>query len=121
MIKQTRKTKNLGLSYKQPKKMRDFLRRLRKNRIKVTLEGDNLKVIPPQNFQNNELLAEIKENKEALIQHIKLAKGKTFSNISKAEERTYYPLSSAQRRMYFLYEFDKESLNYNMPAVYNIG
>ncbi len=101
--------------------MRDFLRRLRKNRIKVTLEGDNLKVIPPENFQNNELLAEIKENKEALIQHIKLAKGKTFSNISKAEERTYYPLSSAQRRMYFLYEFDKESLNYNMPAVYNIG
>ncbi len=101
--------------------MNDILTRLRKNKIKVTLDGENLKVTLPENFENNQLLAEIKENKEGLIQYIKLAQGKTFSNISKATERSHYPLSSAQRRMYFLYEFDKKSLNYNMPSVYNIS
>ena len=101
--------------------MNDILTRLRKNKVKVALDGGNIKLSLPENFQNNELLAEIKENKKKLIQHIKLVQGKTFSNISKAAEQAHYPLSSAQRRMYFLYEFDKESLNYNIPAVYNIS
>ncbi|MBL6448216.1 amino acid adenylation domain-containing protein [Fulvivirga sp. 29W222] len=41
----------------------------------------------------------------------------SFSGIEKAESKAYYPLSAAQRRLYFLYEFDKDSLAYNMPQV----
>uniref|UniRef100_UPI002616EDC2 non-ribosomal peptide synthetase n=1 Tax=uncultured Tenacibaculum sp. TaxID=174713 RepID=UPI002616EDC2 len=44
-----------------------------------------------------------------------------FESIPKAEYQEYYPLSSAQRRMYFLYEFDKESSSYNMPAFYRVS
>lgn len=45
----------------------------------------------------------------------------TSHSIPKAEQQAYYPLSSAQKRMYFLYEYDKESLVYNMPEFIHMG
>ena len=36
-------------------------------------------------------------------------------HIAQAEPKEYYKVSSAQKRMFFLYEFDRESLAYNMP------
>jgi iturin family lipopeptide synthetase A len=40
----------------------------------------------------------------------------TPSPIRKAESREYYNLSIVQHRLYFLTEFDKQSLNFNLPA-----
>lgn len=40
--------------------------------------------------------------------------------ISKALERDNYVLSAAQKRLYFLYEFDKQSLAYNLPQVVRV-
>ena len=45
----------------------------------------------------------------------------THTEITKASEKDYYVLSSAQRRMYFLYEFDRESLAYNLPQIVELG
>ncbi|MDW3191885.1 MAG: amino acid adenylation domain-containing protein [Cytophagales bacterium] len=39
------------------------------------------------------------------------------NSIAPATKKPHYPLSPAQRRMYFLYEFDKQSLAYNMPQM----
>ena len=37
--------------------------------------------------------------------------------LKKVPEKPFYPLSSVQERLYFLYEFEQESLAYNMPQV----
>lgn len=38
-------------------------------------------------------------------------------SIPVAEESTHYPLSSSQKRMYYLYEYDKDSISYNVPLI----
>ncbi|SFB47763.1 non-ribosomal peptide synthetase, partial [Clostridium frigidicarnis] len=43
-----------------------------------------------------------------------------YSKIQKVEEREYYEASSAQKRMYIIKGFDKESIAYNMPEVFEI-
>jgi amino acid adenylation domain-containing protein len=40
-----------------------------------------------------------------------------YLKIEKAPKKSHYVLSASQRRLYFLYEFDKDSLAYNMPQV----
>ncbi|GAA4115508.1 surfactin non-ribosomal peptide synthetase SrfAB [Aquimarina addita] len=35
-----------------------------------------------------------------------------------SEIRTHYPLSSSQKRMYYSYEYDKDSIGYNVPMIY---
>ena len=42
---------------------------------------------------------------------------RSFSSIPSIGEQAHYPLSSAQKRMYFLWQYDRESLVYNMPEV----
>ncbi|AOM78758.1 hybrid non-ribosomal peptide synthetase/type I polyketide synthase [Pedobacter steynii] len=41
--------------------------------------------------------------------------GSVYSSIPLATGKGHYALSSAQKRLYFLYEFDRDSLAYNMP------
>ncbi len=41
-----------------------------------------------------------------------------YSKIKNVEEKEYYETSSAQKRMYMLQEFDKESVAYNMPVIF---
>ncbi|MEM9921681.1 MAG: amino acid adenylation domain-containing protein, partial [Bacteroidota bacterium] len=53
----------------------------------------------------------------SLAAYIESSQKTVFNKITRAAAANAYPLSSAQRRMYFLYEFDKESLAYNMPEV----
>src|SRR5690606_29950453 len=65
--------------------MNELLNKIRKNKIKVTLDGDNLMVKLPEGFQNHQLLAEIKENKEEFIKYIKLIKDRKVSNTSGTE------------------------------------
>lgn len=65
--------------------MNELLNKIRKNKIKVTLDGDNLMVNLPEGFQNHQLLAEIKENKEEFIKYIKLIKDRKVSNTSGTE------------------------------------
>ncbi len=60
--------------------MNELLNKIRKNKIKVTLDGENLKVKLPEGFQNHELLTEIKENKEEFIKYVKLIKDRKVSN-----------------------------------------
>lgn len=44
-----------------------------------------------------------------------------FMAISRAPEMEYYPLSSAQKRMYILQEINKETINYNVPQIFQIA
>ncbi|WP_346868751.1 amino acid adenylation domain-containing protein [Clostridium sp. UBA5119] len=55
-----------------------------------------------------------------LSNYIENAEENLYSKIEKVEEKEYYEASSAQKRMYMLQQFDKNSVAYNMPAVFEL-
>ncbi|MEW8957482.1 condensation domain-containing protein, partial [Clostridium sp.] len=55
-----------------------------------------------------------------LNKYIENAEENLYSKIEKLEEKEYYEASSAQKRMYMLQQFDKDSVAYNMPAVFEL-
>ncbi len=57
---------------------------------------------------------------QGLANLVDQAKPIDYQQIQPLEEREYYPVSSAQNRLFFLYQFEPDSLNYNMPAVLEI-
>ncbi len=98
--------------------MENLIHKLRQNNITVELVGDQLKLEVPEDFEGDDILAEVRERKQALITYIKNVKGGAeFQSIVPALVKDSYALSSAQNRLYFLYEFDKRSTAYNMPYV----
>ncbi len=99
--------------------MENLLLKLRKNKIGIQLVNGALKLDIPKYLDAQEILEEIKKNKNELIKFIQNTQAfKTdYKVIEKAPEKEYYTLSSAQKRMYFLYEYNKTSLNYNTPQV----
>ena len=56
----------------------------------------------------------------SLSEFIEKANKSEYSPIQKVLEKDHYELSSAQKRLYFLYEFDKDSLAYNLPYAIKI-
>ncbi|MCJ8174436.1 amino acid adenylation domain-containing protein [Clostridium botulinum] len=55
-----------------------------------------------------------------LSNYIESAEENLYSKIEKVEEKEYYEASSAQKRMYMLQQFDKASIAYNMPVVFEL-
>ena len=55
-----------------------------------------------------------------LAGYIKKCEQSGYIPIENAGNRAFYPLSSAQKRLYFLYEFERESIAYNMPNILRI-
>ncbi len=53
----------------------------------------------------------------SLSLYIREADKTSYQSIAPAAKQKYYPLSSAQRRMYFLYQFEPNTLTYNMPQI----
>ena len=98
--------------------MKSIINKLKEHNIKINVLNDNLKLDVPEEFENYELLEEIREYKHELISFIKKINGVSdFSLIEKCKEKESYVMSSAQKRLYFLYEFDPFSVAYNMPQV----
>ncbi|MBN1040279.1 non-ribosomal peptide synthetase [Clostridium botulinum] len=51
---------------------------------------------------------------------IESAEESIYSKIERIEEKEYYEASSAQKRMYIIQGFDKESIAYNIPQIFQI-
>lgn len=96
--------------------MKAIITKLRKLNVNLTLVDGKLKINAPQGVLTNDLVQEIKENKEYLTNYLEdVARKNSFVKIDKAENKECYKLSSAQRRLYFLYQFDSTSTVYNLP------
>ena len=57
---------------------------------------------------------------KGISEYLQDAKENIYSGINKVMEKDFYEASSAQKRMYILGQFDKTSVVYNMPAIYEI-
>ena len=97
--------------------MDKLIYKLKQHDIKIKVVNQKLELTTPNNFKDDWILDEVRENKEELTSYIiNITREKSnFKEIEKVADKDYYALSSAQRRLYFLYEFDKNSLAYNMP------
>ncbi|MCX2584719.1 amino acid adenylation domain-containing protein [Pedobacter sp. MR22-3] len=96
--------------------MEKLLLKLKDLNIDIKLEGDNLKLSFPKNFNSGDILEELKVRKNEIISYIKLKSAYVHinNNIPKVEKRKYYVLSAPQERLYFLYELSKNSTTYNV-------
>ncbi len=102
--------------------MNAIITKLRKLNIELQLVDSRLRINAPEGVMNKELLEEIKENKEALIQHISNTISKTQqAPLVKVANKAYYNLAPAQNRLYYLYEFDNASLAYNTISVVKLN
>ena len=99
--------------------METLLLELKRLGIGIGIQGDNLKLSLPQDINAKEILAQVKEHKEALLDflHKKEREQSLEVVLAKAEEKPYYPLSPAQKRLFFLHQLAPSSLQYNMPQI----
>ena len=57
---------------------------------------------------------------KSLSDFLQKAEEKLYSNIEKVPEKECYLASSAQKRMYILQQFDKYSVAYNIPVIFQL-
>ena len=102
--------------------IKDFLARLNKHNIDVSLSGDNIEISYDGEL-DPALLEEIKSLKQELVAFLKgLEQSFTEqSEIPVLPEMDGYPLSSPQRRMWILSQFDDANLANNEMGFYRFS
>lgn len=99
----------------------EFITDLRKQNIIVKVHDGQLAVHDNGDALTQNIVSALKAHKDDIISFFTKLKDKgSFVSIEQAPSLDYYPLTSAQSRIYFLYEFDKLSTTYNIPAVFEI-
>ncbi len=96
--------------------MENLIKSLRDKGIYISYVEDNLKI----NFDGDQIpqdiLNELKLNKQKLIDHLKLIGNNDYSAIPKiSDNQKKYKVSSAQNRLWIVSQLKKASVAYNMP------
>ncbi len=96
-----------------------FITNLRKEKnIIVSVDGTELLIKGSKQHLTSEIIEDIKLRKhEILMFFSNQLQKRHYTEIKPSELKKYYKLSSTQQRLYFLWEFDKQSIAYNMPQV----
>ncbi|MDW3192240.1 MAG: amino acid adenylation domain-containing protein [Cytophagales bacterium] len=89
--------------------------------------GDSLKALTlttriNKQFRTDLALMDFFDNSSvrSLTEFIAESDGRDYLGIEKAKPKSFYEVSSAQQRLHFLYEFDKDSIAYNLPQAYQL-
>ncbi|WP_299188228.1 non-ribosomal peptide synthetase [uncultured Aquimarina sp.] len=97
---------------------KELTTRLREENIRLVLNDNNIEVVSYEKELSNDLIQEIKLNKQDLIkylQSIEHSEG-TSPIIPVINLSTNYSLSDAQKRLWVLSQYEGTSLAYNMPS-----
>nr|BFF38247.1 hypothetical protein BACY1_00520 [Tenacibaculum mesophilum] len=100
-------------------KISEFIIDLKKNHdLKIVLKDEKLRVNGKKENLTSEIVTQIKERKEEIVNYYKsIRSAKETISIPKAAPKAFYPLSNVQSTIYFRYEFDQNSLAFNMPKL----
>ncbi|PZX36298.1 amino acid adenylation domain-containing protein, partial [Nonlabens dokdonensis] len=98
--------------------MKELLEKLQKEKIHISLDGENLKLKFEQSNLSDNLIKEIKENKKNLINYLRKnefqkTRNQFIQNVSSTS--SVYPLSSSQKRIWVLSQLEDGSIAYNVP------
>ncbi|WP_428741063.1 amino acid adenylation domain-containing protein, partial [Tenacibaculum sp.] len=99
----------------------NLLKRLNKLNVVIKVVNNNLDIKAAKGILNEELLGEIRANKESLISLLdndSESKVVEDKQIPKIELQESYELSSSQRRVWVLSQMEASNVTYNMPEVY---
>ena len=96
--------------------IKEILRKLKKEQVKLVLNGDNIEVVSYNNKLTPNQISLIKTNKEDIISYLKGIDGTDeVEQIPALEEANNYRLSDAQKRMWIICQLESSSVAYNMP------
>ncbi|MHA7059728.1 amino acid adenylation domain-containing protein [Aquimarina sp. M1] len=93
-----------------------LLTELREKKIKIVLDGDNLEIASYDTELSDNIIEEIKTNKESLIQYLYSLEGDESTLIPVSEKLRNYPLSASQRRLWILSQSENATTAYNMSS-----
>jgi len=97
-----------------------FFLRLERLGIKLSLEGDQLKVNVLEGRELTPgLMAELKRRKEEISGFLR--RNKDYQPIGPQEKKEYYPVSSAQKRLYVLHRMESSSPVYHITGLYGLS
>ena len=101
--------------------MLQLINKLKEANIDVLVKGDDLELHFDNAEISEELLQELKENKQKLIQFLNKYSANSETNEIKAiTEATNYELSDAQKRLWIVSQTEAASTAYNMPTYKNV-
>jgi tyrocidine synthetase-3 len=102
--------------------LEELLLKLKKLDISIKIVDENLKITVPEDFDNPDVILELKNKKSLIIDYLNNSRksNRTTAQIPKAIDKEYYPLASSQLRLFLLNQIDKSSLAYNQTGVLKI-
>lgn len=96
----------------------DLLSRLRNHNIRLGAENDQLRYNAPKGVMTEDLLAEIRKNKDELLNLVKnTERFRRAVSLVPVERTDTLRLSFAQERLWFLYHLFPEIPFYNVPLI----
>lgn len=101
----------------------EYITHLRKNNnIIVAVQDNELKIKGTREALTKDIIEELRKKKPEILEFFRSIGTKTkATGIQPAGQKAYYDLSFAQQRLYFLHQFDKKSLAYNVPQVFELS
>lgn len=101
--------------------MENLLLEIKNSGIRIDLNGENLKLKIPKDFNNGSLLDDIKKNKPELIEYIEKSKSKnnTLKKIPQVNSK-FSKLTPSQLRMFLAEGITKGTNVYNIPFAYEL-
>lgn len=94
--------------------MYQLITKLKNHDIHVSTENNNLKIQFNGEKFPEDLLQEIKNNKQALLNYLTKQDSQLHQQIANVEVSESYPLSSAQKRLWILSQVEEGAVAYNM-------
>ncbi|WP_281322352.1 non-ribosomal peptide synthetase [Flavobacterium aestivum] len=100
--------------------MQTLLKKLRASNIKLNLSGDKLDINAPKGVLTQELLEEIKLNKQKIIDFIKFSQSSSDNHIAipNVDQQESYIVSSSQKSLWLLCQLEEQNTVYNIPSVF---
>jgi len=98
--------------------MKELLDILAKKQVYISVADNDLKVRFNGPQLSEEILREIRVNKQSIIDYLKnQSVYDKFTHIKAADKRFFYPLSSAQQRLWTLSQVEEGNVAYNVTGV----